>query len=460
MRLKERAKIIFLFKVIFILALFYGSAHGVLYFIANTDLANPIFYWGIALIIGFAWFVANVVEYIFDPPQIRSQSSEPKLNPNEPIESIEDTDRWTKKRTERLLALAEKGESLEALAIAMGTSVNAVRGKLVSFGHYENYQLARLERMEADLAEQRSKFASRKRRMVSSQESSDSPMSVPVSLPYLDKRKLNRALKKLDGLVGLTNIKDEIRSLIALSEVRSMRTRQGLPINRPTFHLVFSGNPGTAKTTVARIVGEVYQAIGLLRSGHVVEVSRTDLIGEYVGHTAPKVTDVVNKALDGVLFIDEAYSLTPKTSSDSFGAEAIDTLLKLMEDNRNRLVIIAAGYPDLMKQFVRSNPGLESRFKTTLLFDDYTVEELQSIFLDLCSDYKFGLTHELKLISYEVIEALMKKKNENFANGRDIRNLFERTVETQALRIRSSKTPSLLTELTPEDLFKALEKTN
>jgi len=342
----------------------------------------------------------------------------------------------------------------------MGTSVNAVRGKLVSFGHYDNYQLARLERMEADLAEQRSKFARRKRRMVSPQESSDSPMSVPVSLPYLDKRKLNRALKKLDSLVGLTNIKDEIRSLIALSEVRSMRTRQGLPINRPTFHLVFSGNPGTAKTTVARIVGEVYQAIGLLRSGHVVEVSRTDLIGEYVGHTAPKVTDVVNKALDGVLFIDEAYSLTPKTSSDSFGAEAIDTLLKLMEDNRNRLVVIAAGYPDLMKQFVRSNPGLESRFKTTLLFDDYTVEELQTIFLDLCSDYKFGLTQELKLISYEMIEALMKKKNENFANGRDIRNLFERTVETQALRIRSAKTASLLTELTPEDLFKALEKTN
>ena len=452
---RERA--IFIVKAIFILTLFYGSAHGVLYFIANTDLANPIFYWGIALIIGFAWFVANVIDCIFDPPKTTAKSQ----STNGPsIESVEETERWTKTRTEKLLALAEKGESLEALAIAMGTSVNAVRGKLVSFGHYDNYQLARLERMEADLADQRSKFANRKRRIANSKTASESPMSVPVDLPYLDKRKLNRALKKLDRLVGLVNIKDEIRSLIALTEVRSMRSRQGLPVNRPTFHLVFSGNPGTAKTTVARIIGDVYHALGLLRSGHFIEVSRGDLIGEYLGQTAPKVTDVVNKALDGVLFIDEAYSLTPRDSGDIFGAEAIDTLLKLMEDNRNRLVVIAAGYPDLMSQFVRSNPGLESRFKTTLLFEDYSSEELHTIFLGLCTDYKFGLTQELKLISQEVINDLMIKKRENFANGRDIRNLFERTVETQALRIRSAKTPSLLTELKPEDLFNALAKLN
>ena len=227
---------IFVIKAFLIVALFYGSAHAILYFIAHTDLVNPIFYWGIAFVVGLAWFVANVIDCIFDPPKNTAESQ----STNGPsIEPIDETERWTKTRTEKLLALAERGESLEALAIAMGTSVNAVRGKLVSFGHYDNYQLARLERMEADLADQRSKFANRKRRIANSKTASESPMSVPVDLPYLDKRKLNRALKKLDRLVGLVNIKDEIRSLIALTEVRSMRSRQGLPVNLPTFHLVF-----------------------------------------------------------------------------------------------------------------------------------------------------------------------------------------------------------------------------
>ena len=219
-----------------LVATFYWAGHGVLYYIAHMDIEDPIFYWGIALIIAAAYVLAGVIDAIFDPSSYSSDGLDE--DSDEPHNPAEETSRWTKTRTEKLLALAEKGESLESLAIELDTSVNAVRGKLVSFGNYDTYQVARLERMESDLAEERAKFANRKRRATSGY-AEPNGLSKTVILPYLDKRRLNRSLKKLDGLVGLANIKKEIRSLIALSEVRSMRSRQGLPVNRPTFHLVF-----------------------------------------------------------------------------------------------------------------------------------------------------------------------------------------------------------------------------
>jgi SpoVK/Ycf46/Vps4 family AAA+-type ATPase len=221
---------------------------------------------------------------------------------------------------------------------------------------------------------------------------------------------------------------------------------------------VFAGNPGTGKTTVARIVGDIYRSLGVLKRGHVVEVGRADLIAEWVGQTAPKVTAVVNRALDGVLFIDEAYSLTNTGNTLDFGPEAIETLLMLMEANRDRLVVIAAGYPDLMRHFVASNPGLESRFKATLHFDDFSKDELATIFFSLCKGYKLVLDAEATQAASTAIAVLADLKKSNFANGREVRNLFESCLESQALRIRASTEAVSLVDLLSIDIHRALKK--
>lgn len=239
---------------------------------------------------------------------------------------------------------------------------------------------------------------------------------------------------ELSNLIGLDKIKLEIQELKALAQFRKKRLELGLPVTPSTLHLVFTGNPGTGKTTVARMLGQIYYDIGLLASPKVIEASRGDLVGQYVGHTAPKTQKIFESALGGILFIDEAYSLFKSGSGNDFGVEAVETLLKLMEDHRENIVVIIAGYPKEIEELLNSNPGLKSRFSKTLYFSDYTKDELIQIFFNLVKEYHNSLSDGAK---YK-IEFLIEKYYEDGlfnSNARAIRNIFEETVKRQSHRL-------------------------
>lgn len=239
--------------------------------------------------------------------------------------------------------------------------------------------------------------------------------------------------EELDSLIGLMSVKKEISSLINLLKVNKIRKERGLSTPKTSNHLVFLGNPGTGKTTVARLIAKIYKQLGVLEKGQLIEVDRSGLVADYVGQTAIKTQEKINEAMGGVLFIDEAYSLA-KGETD-FGQEAIDTLLKAMEDNRDDFVVIVAGYTKQMEAFLLSNPGLKSRFNKSILFEDYTEKELLDIFNLFCHKYGLWLSEDATSYLKVFLSTICSKKTENFANAREIRNLFERSIVNQANRL-------------------------
>ena len=267
--------------------------------------------------------------------------------------------------------------------------------------------------------------------------------------------------KELHGYIGLDLIKEEVDSLINWIEICKARKEHGLPTPDLSLHMVFSGNPGTGKTMVARLMSRIYKSLGVLSKGHLIEVDRSGLVAGYVGQTAIKTSEVIEKAMGGVLFIDEAYALSNRGSTD-YGMEAIDTLLKAMEDHRDDLVVIVAGYTELMKEFVQSNPGLESRFNRFMHFPDYTVEEMTGIFKMRCE--KSGYT--LEDAAWDTLKEILERESqdvEGFGNARGVRNLFEKAIAAQADRLALGKeeiNKDTLMCLKAEDLLSAVgEKT-
>lgn len=272
------------------------------------------------------------------------------------------------------------------------------------------------------------------------------------------KEKIEDLLAELDSYVGMDAIKAEVRSLINMVQVYKLRREHDLPTTDMSLHMVFSGNPGTGKTTVARIMSRIYHSLDILSKGQLVEVDRSGLVAGYVGQTALKTQKVIEKAMGGVLFIDEAYALNGKSEND-FGQEAIDTILKAMEDHRDDLVVIVAGYTDLMDRFIHSNPGLESRFNRFLLFEDYTPDEMLDIFKMQCKKGCYQLSDGVE----ELVRDYITEENgdpETFGNARGVRNIFEHILVAQNNRLAAMETVTKedLMTLTQDDVLHARGK--
>lgn len=265
----------------------------------------------------------------------------------------------------------------------------------------------------------------------------------------------NSPITRLNELIGLTNVKKEVATLINMANYQKMRQEQNLSTINVSMHMVFDGNPGTGKTTVARRIGEIYHELGLLPSEKFIEVSRNNLVAEHIGGTAIMTQNIIDQAMGGVLFIDEAYTLTKPGDTQDFGQEAIDTLLKNMEDHRDNLVVIVAGYTDEMHKFINSNPGLESRFRKHIHFDDYNSDELEQLFYKYVTDNQFRLSEDAKVEVKHICTEMYDNRDKHFGNARNIRNFYETVYEKVACRIGSSYDVQHLDLITLEDILAA-----
>ena len=296
--------------------------------------------------------------------------------------------------------------------------------------------------------------------------SNDESTSETTSTPKQEEKKdsvvINPVLdtdpyEELEDLIGLDNVKQEVKSLANFVKLQKQRQEKGMKTPKMSYHLVFTGSPGTGKTTVARIVARIYKDLGILKTGHTVETDRSGLVAEYVGQTATKTNAIVDSALNGVLFIDEAYALVPENASNDYGQEAISTLLKRMEDDRDKLVVIIAGYTNEMKRFIDSNPGLQSRFNRYINFPDYTAKELVRIFHMYMKKNQYTISDEADEMLKEKLDYAVEHKDRNFGNARYVRNVFEKSIQMQANRLegKSNLSDRELTEITASDIERA-----
>lgn len=276
----------------------------------------------------------------------------------------------------------------------------------------------------------------------------------------IDKSQIDTLLSELNALVGLETVKKDVHGLIHMQEAQRKRRMRGMKTVATSNHLVFYGNPGTGKTTVARLLAKIYYNMGILSNENVVEVDRAGLVAGYVGQTAIKVQEVVQKAMGGILFIDEAYTLTRSDKQGDFGQEAIDTLLKAMEDNRDKFIVIVAGYPDLMQDFINSNPGLSSRFNKFIHFEDYKPEELIEIFCRMSQQSGYYLTQEALTWVNHILTERYSQRSKDFANAREARNLFEKIIVHQATRLYGNENPTdeELRLITEEDVLPEMNR--